>query len=415
MVRKEEQMIPEKVKEFIPSKFDRFVREGKWEAFGEEITGDEYKERVKKTQVEIAKKGFDALLVFGDCYRMSNIRWLVDYRTIDGVWPQPELLFLTPDENPVLFVPSSEIRSAQEESAMKYLGGDIREIRSDLVGFLKDYNKKRNLRKVGLCGWTFCDLEIYTFIKEGLPDVEITPSKIVEYLKSIKTEKEIRTMQRAAYVADVGAQMLYDIIEEGITEKEATSLVYAAMFASGAHCIAYDIMIQSGENLFSLFKRPTDRKIRRGDMIMMDQGCRIDNYCSDAARTYAFGNVPKEQRKLMEDLNEVYEIGLVNIKAGMTGREADALLREAFRKKGLEPFSPAKGRIGPHGTGMDPEEELPIIGPDSDDVLVENQTFAYELSVIVEGVTGVRTEDPVVVRKDGLEALTNFPRNNYKP
>lgn len=407
-------MIPEKLKDILPAKFDRYVREGKWVAFGETITGDEYKERVKRTQEKIVEKGYDALLVFGDCYRMSNIRWLVDYRTIDGIYPQPELIFLTPNENPVLFLPSSEINSAHEISAMKYLGDDIREIRHELAGFLKDYNKKKKLNKIGLCGWSFCDLEIYTIIKEGIPDTEIEPSKIVEYFKSIKTEKEIRTMQRAGYVADVGAQMLYDVIEEGITEKEAQSLVYAAMFAAGAHGIAYDIMVQSGENLFSLFMRPTDRRITKGDMVMMDQGCRIDNYCSDAARTYAYGNPPKEHVQLMENLNDVFEYGLINIKAGMTGREADAVLREAFKKFKLTSVSPSKGRIGPHGTGMDPEEELPIIGPDSDDVLVEGQTFAYELSVIVPGVTGVRTEDPVVVRRTGLEALTNFPRANYK-
>jgi len=407
-------MIPKVVLDKISVQFDRFARNGKWIGFGEAITGDEYKERINRTQKKIAEKGYDALLVFGDCYRMSNIRWLVDYRTIDGIYPQPELIFLTPNENPILFLPSSEIRSAHEESAMKYLGDDIREIRRDLTSFLSDYNKKKKLKKVGLCGYTFCDLEIYNFIKEGIPETDIEPSKIIEYFKSIKTEKEIRTMQRAGYVADIGAEMLYEVIEEGITEKEAQSLVYAAMFASGAHGIAYDIMVQSGENLFSLFKRPTDRRITRGDMVMMDQGCRIDNYCSDAARTYAFGNVPKEQSKLMEDLNEIYEHGLINIKAGMTGREADAVLREAFKKKGAISVSPSKGRIGPHGTGMDPEEELPIIGPDSDDVLVDGQTFAYELSVIVEGVTGVRTEDPVVVRKDGLQALTNYPRSNYK-
>ncbi|MHB8276184.1 MAG: M24 family metallopeptidase [Candidatus Humimicrobiaceae bacterium] len=409
-------MISERLKELLPAKFNKLIREGTWEGYGEEITGDDYKERVARTQKKVAGEGYDALLVFGDCYRMSNIRWLVDYRTIDGIYPQPELIFLTPKENPVLFIPGSEIRSAHEESAMKYLGDDIREIRKDLGGFLKEYNKKKPLKNVALSGSTFCDLEIYNIFREALPDSSIKPCQIVEYFKSIKTEKEIRTMKRAGQVADYGSQMLYDCLEEGITEKELQSLVYASMFASGAHCIAFDIMIQSGSNLFSLFKRPTDRKITSGEMVMMDHGCRINGYCSDSARTFAFGNVPKEQRELMEALNEAFEIGLENIKAGITGGDADAILRKAFGDK-LSKYvvSPSAGRIGPHGTGMDPEEELPIIGPDSKDVLVEGQTFAYELSVIKDGLTGVRTEDPVVVRKDGLEAMTNFPRNNYKP
>ena len=101
----------------------------------------------------------------------------------------------------------------------------------------------------------------------------------------------------------------------------------------------------------------------------------------------------------------------------MTGREADAVIRAAADKEGITQFivTPSEGRMGPHGSCMDPDEAMPIIGPDSDDVLVEGQTFAYELSAIDENLTGVRTEDPIVVHKDGMEPLTNFPRFSYKP
>jgi Xaa-Pro aminopeptidase len=224
-------------------------------------------------------------------------------------------------------------------------------------------------------------------------------------------------MRRAGEVADKGAQMLWDILDDGITEKEAQSLVYAAMFASGAHGIAFDIMVSSGEKLMGLFRRPTDRRITRGDMVMMDHGCRINGYCSDSARTIPFGNVDPEYVDLLLAFNRVFEHGLVNIKAGMTGHDADQVIREALRKEKLEKYmiSPSAGRLGPHGTGMDPEEELPIIGTGSKDVLAVGQTFAYELSAIVEGKTQVRTEDPVAVQKDGMEALTNFPRFKPKP
>lgn len=410
-------MISQRLKDWLPSKCATLINESVWDGFGETITGEEYKERVERVKAKVEEDGLDALLVFGDCYRMSNIRWLVDYRTIDGVYPQPEIVFIAPGCDPVFFLPDSQIRSAHEESAMKYMGDDIREIRGELSKFLNDYSKKKSLKKVGLCGYTYCDLEIYEEIKKGIPDVQIVPSLIVEYFKSIKTEKEINIMRRAGVVADKGAQMLYDILEDGITEKEAQSLVYAAMFLSGAHQIAFDIMIQVGENLLSLFKRPTDKQITRGNLLMMDHGCRINNYAADSARTMAFGDVPKEHLKMIESLNRVFEHGLVNIKAGMTGKEADAILREVAEKEGILKYivSPSSGRIGPHGTGMDPEEHFPVIGSDSDDVLVEGMTFAYELSAINEDLIGVRTEDPIVVRKDGMEPLTNFPRFVQKP
>lgn len=409
-------MISKKTREMLPAKFNTLINESIWDGFGEEITGAEYREHTERTKKKIAEDGLDALLVFGDCYRMSNVRWLVDYRTIDGIFPQPEIVFIAPDCDPVFFLPDSQIRSAHEESAMKYLGDDIREIRGDLSKFLKEYNAKKPLKKVGLCGYTFCDLETFIEIKNGIPSTDIVQSTIIEYFKSIKTEKELRTMRRAGRVADIGAQMLYDVIDEGITEKEAQSLVYSAMFASGAHGIAFDIMVQTGDNLLSLFKRPTDKPILKGNVVMMDHGCRINGYCSDSARTYIYGDVPKAQIELLEKLNRVFEYGLVNICAGMTGSEADAVIREAAEKEKITSclVSPSEGRLGPHGTGMDPEEEMPLIGPDSKDVLMEGQTFAYELSAIDESLIGVRTEDPIVIHKDGMETLTNFPRISYK-
>jgi Xaa-Pro dipeptidase len=409
-------MIAKKTMDMLPKKFETLLHEAVWEGFGETITGAEYKERVERAKAKVAEEGYDAMLVFGDCYRMSNIRWLVNYRTIDGVYPQPEIVFIAPGADPVFFLPDSQIRSAHEESAMKYMGDDIREIRGELSKFLAEYSKKKPLKNVALCGYTYCDLEIYNEIRKGIPDADIKESLIIEMFKSVKTEKELNVMRRAGLVADKGAQMLYDIIEDGLTEKEAQSLVYASMFASGAHAIAFDIMVQTGDNLLSLFKRPTDTKIMRGDMVMMDHGCRINDYCSDSARTIVFGDAPKAKVELLEKLNRVFETGLNGIHAGMTGREADAVVRSAADKEGITKYlvSPSEGRLGPHGTGMDPEEHFPVIGPDSDDILVENQTFCYELSAIDENLTGVRTEDPVVVRKDGLEPLTNFPRIMFK-
>ena len=119
-------MISQAALKWIPERLERFVRYGEFREAGEEIPVETYKDRLKTAQQKIADEGLDALIVYGDCYRMSNIRWLVNYRTIDGVYPQPMLLYLTPDQDPVFFLPRSEIPSAHEESTMDHMGGDIR-------------------------------------------------------------------------------------------------------------------------------------------------------------------------------------------------------------------------------------------------------------------------------------------------
>lgn len=410
-------MISNAALKWIPEKFGHWAKYGHYQGPGESITNEEYKARVQLAYKKIEEEGLDALIVFGDCYRMSNIRWLVNYRTIDGVYPQPMLLYLVPGRDPVFFVPMSEIPSAHGTSAMKVLGGDIREIRADWGPFLLERAAQDKPKKVGICGWTYMDLEFWFPINKAFQGAEIRRSMIIETLKSKKNEAEIASMRRAARVCDAGIEMLMELLRdsEGITELEATSLVYAAMFANGGHAIAYDIMIQSGENTEVLFRRPTERQMRRGELVMMDYGIRVNDYSSDNARTICYGNVSKEAKYLMEACSMGYEDCLQKIKAGMTGIEADAVIKEAFSKYKVDQYlvEVSEGRTGAHATGMDPEEDIPEIGPKCENVLEEGQTFAYELSLILPGVGGVRTEDQVVVRKNGLEPFHTFNRFLY--
>jgi Xaa-Pro dipeptidase len=408
-------MISRRVLDLVPGTFDSLVSRGEFEAFGESISDATYQDRLQKVRNEITKQGLDALFVFADCYRMSNARWLVDYRTIDGVYPQPMLLYITVDENPIFFLPKSEMESAARASKMHLFGGDIREIRADLKPLLAQ--KRSSLKRLGISGYSFMDLEIYLPIKEGLPDTKIEPSMIIETFKAVKTEAELNSMRRAARCTNAGFQMIYDALEPGITELELTSLCYAAMFANGAHAIAYDIMIQSGPNTQVLFLRPTNRVIQDGDIILADVGCRVNDWSADYARTYALGKVKPHHKDLMEKCTIGFEQGLNKICAGMNGADADRIIKEEYRKLGVEQFlyEVSEGRTGAHATGMDPEEEIPIIGTaGADQTYVENHTFAYELSLIIPNDVGVRTEDQIVVRKDGLEPLGNFRRYLYK-
>ena len=410
-------MISHKVQNWVGDRFDELVRYGQFEEYGEEIPVEVYKERVERAKQRISEEGLDALLVWADSYRMSNVRWLVNYRTIDGIYPQTMLVYLTADSDPVLFLPPSHIGSAHTHSMIDAMGGDVREVRSELKPFLKERAQQDNLKRVGISGFNFMDLEIYLPVAEALSEVDVQKVDIIERLKSKKTEAELNSMKRAGRASEKGIQMLMDLLRdsEGITEKEATSMVYAAMFANGAHGIAYDIMIQGGDNTLNLFTLPTDRPIRRGELVMMDYGCRINWYASDNARTIAYGPISGEQKHLMEACTLGHEEGLKNIKAGMTAKESDEVIREVYRQEGVDEYlvAPSAGRNGVHATGMDPEEEIPGMGPGIDEVYEAGQTFAYELSLIKPGVGGVRTEDPVVVREDGLEPLHDFPRYLY--
>src|SRR5690625_2777745 len=94
----------------------------------EEIPVEEYKERVKKAREKMKEYGYEGLLVYSDAARMSNVRWLANYRAFDGVFPYPAMVFLPLEGEPVLFAEGSLVSYAKDETWFT----DVRGIRQEL-------------------------------------------------------------------------------------------------------------------------------------------------------------------------------------------------------------------------------------------------------------------------------------------
>ncbi|WHZ02834.1 Xaa-Pro peptidase family protein [Neobacillus sp. YX16] len=371
----------------------------------------EYQERVKKAREMMARQGYEGLLVWSDAARMSNVRWLANYRAFDGVFPYPAMVFLPLEGEPILMAEGSLVSYAKDETWFS----DVRGIRQELPNVLKDFQRKHPNSKIGMSGSKYLALEFYEQIQDSLNvGTHLEKTNIIEYLKSIKSENEIRNMKVAGRLADIGIETIHDLLKtENLTEREVARQAYAAMFANGADTVSFDIMVQSGPNSSDYFlARPRDRKIQKGDTVLIDIGCRFNGYSSDMARGVAYGNVSKEKERMLEVCLEAWREGMSKLRPGMTGAEADIAANEVLKAAGYDHAS-GEGRGCAHSTGMDPEEEIPVIGPGSEDVLVENQTIAFEITLLQPGVGGTRVEDTVVIRKDGAESLTNFPHRCF--
>ena len=300
------------------------------------IPVSEYKDRLARTKQRMEQEGLEGLLVYSDSARMSNVRWLADYRAFDGVFPYPAMVFVPLIGDPILFAEGSLVGYASDKTWFD----DTRGIRQELGIKAKPF------------GYTNAEL------------------------------------QRMA---------------EG-------EFVFPHVF--GADTKSFDIMVQSGVNAEKWFLAyPTDKVIQKGETILIDIGCRFNDYSSDMARGVGYGDMSPAQEKLLNTCLKAWEEGMAALRPGMTGKEADVAANRVMAEAGYVHFA-GEGRGCAHSTGMDPEEEIPTIGPNSDDVLQENQTFCFEITLMEPGVGGTRVEDTVVLRKDGPESLTNFPRMN---
>ncbi len=374
------------------------------------IPVSEYQDRLARTKQKMQQEGLDGLLVYSDSARMSNVRWLSDYRAFDGVFPYPAMVYVPLSGEPILLAEGSLVGYASDKTWMS----DTRGIRQELGNIVKGFAAKHPGAKLGLSGAKYCALEFYEMIMENIGNAKLEKTMLIETLKSVKSEREIRNMKVAADLADRGLWKIKELLEceVGLTEREVVRQAMAEMFRLGADSKSFDIMVQSGINAEQWFLAyPTDKIVTRGETILVDIGCRFNDYSSDMARGIGYGEMTAAQEKLLDTCLKAWEEGMAGLRPGMTGKEADVAANRVMKEAGYVHFA-GEGRGCAHSTGMDPEEEIPTIGPNSDDVLQVNQTFCFEITLMEPGVGGTRIEDTVVLRSDGPESLTNFPRVN---
>jgi Xaa-Pro aminopeptidase len=236
---------------------------------------------------------------------------------------------------------------------------------------------------------------------------ELVPTNgLVDAIRAIKDEEELAKIARAARIADRGFEALTAETFVGRSEREIAWRLRELLHAHGADELSFETIVASGENGALPHAHPTDRIVERGTLVTVDWGVRIDGYCSDCTRTVSTGGLPDKLREAYDVCLEAQKRACGNIKAGMTGVEADALARDAITEAGFgENFGHGLG----HGVGL-LVHEAPRLSTESTDTLAAGHVITIEPGVYVEGLGGVRIEDLGVVREDGVELLTSFPK-----
>jgi Xaa-Pro dipeptidase len=213
-------------------------------------------------------------------------------------------------------------------------------------------------------------------------------------------------MKKAGELTDEGLRAAVAAIKEGTPEHEIIAAANFAMSSMGPGGLCIDCMAQSGENSEVLLKRPTERKIQKGDMILIDVAARYKMYAADVARGVVFAGT-KEQEKIMEVAVTAFEAGLKSVKSGVRASDIYAVVREVIDKAGYgEYFKKSAG----HGIGMDPEDEIPFIVARNEMIIQPNMTFCLKSAIMMPGQGGLRIEDVVVARETKAELLTTFER-----
>lgn len=236
----------------------------------------------------------------------------------------------------------------------------------------------------------------YTRLKDAISGVEFVPTVgAVEKLRAVKSSRELARIADAQKITDKVFEEILPLIKEGITEYELAAKLEYAIRSKGAE-LAFDSIVAFGTNGSSPHAHRSEAVLKKGDLVTMDFGAKLDGYCSDMTRTVACGYVNDAQRSAYGAVLEANTLCVAKIRAGMTCREADSLARERLKIHGLDGYFVHS--LG-HGVGID-IHEAPYLSQRSDEVLTEGNVVTVEPGVYLEGLFGIRIEDMVVV-KDG--------------
>ncbi|WP_226680005.1 M24 family metallopeptidase [Sutcliffiella horikoshii] len=342
--------------------------------------------KLTKLRESFQASGIDALLITSS----KNRQYITAFTGSSGV--------AVVTEDKAVFI--TDFRYT-EQAAKQCEGFEIVQHKGGLVEEIANVVKDLGVAKLGFeqDHVTFSTyLNYKTTIKSDLVPV----SGVIEKLRLIKSEQEIKILKEATQIADAAFEHILTYIKPGLTELDVSNELEFFMRKQGAVSSSFDIIVASGYRSALPHGVASDKVIEKGEFVTLDFGAYYKGYNSDITRTLAVGEPSDELRTIYDTVLEAQLRGMRGIKAGITGREADALTRDYITEKGYgEYFGHSTG----HGLGMEVHEG-PSLSLRSDTVLEPGMIVTVEPGIYVAGLGGVRIEDDTIVTETGNETLS---------
>lgn len=289
-----------------------------------------------------------------------------------------------------------------EQASKQCEGFEIVKFSSSIPQEVSQQAKKLGIQKLGY-EEDFLTVSTFKAYDKEL-EAELVPvTGVIEKLRLIKTDAEIKILKVAADIADAAFKHILDFLRPGKTELEVSNELEFFMRRAGATSSSFDTIVASGHRSALPHGVASDKVIEAGDFVTMDYGAYYNGYVSDITRTVAVGEPDRKLKEIYDIVLEAQARGMAGYKPGITGKEADALTRDYITEKG---YSEYYGHSAGHGIGLEIHEG-PALSVKSDIVLEPGMVVTCEPGIYIPGLGGVRIEDDTLITKDGNEALTH--------
>ncbi len=349
--------------------------------------------RAERVRAAAAEAGCDALVVVN----LVNVRYLTGFTGSAGLaWLGTDELVLITDRR----------YAEQSEAETSRAGVDVRIEITNLAPKEILAAAAVGVDRIGLeaASVSWADQRQYA---EWFGEAELVPTTgVVEQCRQIKDDGEIDRMATAAAIADGALAEVRPMLADGPTEKETALALDTAFRRLGADGSAFATIVASGPNAALPHKRPSDRPIGPGELVIVDMGAVVDGYRSDMTRTMAVGEPDPEARRVFETVRHAQQLGVEKVAPGTPISEVDKACRDRIDADGwADAFVHGTG----HGVGLDIHEQ-PWVRATATEPLEVGQVITVEPGVYLPGFCGARVEDTVLVTEDGARRLTHSPK-----
>ena len=261
----------------------------------------------------------------------------------------------------------------------------------------------------------------YNKLTRELKGITLIPTQNrVEEMRMIKRDDEIASIKKAAQITDQCYDFILKKIQPGVTESDIAWEIESFFRKHGA-TTAFSPIVAFGKNSsqphynpYSITKKPFDSpSLKNNDVILLDFGARVNGYCADMTRVVfigkpkdewirAYHSVLEAQKKALLAMKKCYHVPLHDSKSvSISGAALDRAARKHIEDAGFSPYPHSLG----HGVGLDIHES-PRLSVKNDELLTPGMVCTVEPGVYVEGQYGIRIEDLVFLRNDGIEILS---------
>jgi len=355
-----------------------------------ELPAHVYRERQEKLKAGARARGFDALFVTPS----TNLAYAVNLPI--GRSERLTALLLFADGPAVLVTPSFEESNHKRSAVLD----DVKTWPEDGDPMALVAKILAGKKAIGVEGATTFETASLLAVATGAKLEDATP--VFDALRMIKSEDEQLFIRDAGKRTNAAIEATHKRLKTGLTEMEVSRLLEDEFRKQG---VSGGGLVQFGPDSAFPHGGPADRKLQKGDTVLIDAGCRVRGYSSDITRTISFGDPSDELRKVYGVVDKAQMAGINALKAGAIPEDVDRAARKVIEDAGYGQYF--THRLG-HGLGMDGHEH-PYLVHGNKTPLSAGNVQTVEPGIYMEGKFGVRIEDDYVVTETGPKSLSVRP------